>query len=306
MEAILLVMEKVGILFVMIAVGFICTKAGMLTHKGIAEITSFLLRIVTPCLIVSSFLSAGSGVELSVLGFSALTAVLAHLLAIGLSFCTFRKTEPDRQKTLRFAVIFSNTGFMGMPLVQSVVGGSGVVYASVYIAVFNLFCWTYGYSMMSGGKRAGLKTALLNPGVIGLAVGVPVYLLKLSLPELILQPVEGFAALNTPLAMVVVGSHIAAIEWKSMFTDRQVYAVSALRLIAAPLLFLGAMLVLRPAYPLFVGNVIQAAAPVAANAVLFSVQFGRDARLASKVVALSTLLSIITLPLFTVAAQLLA
>ena len=305
MAAILLVMEKVGILFVMIAVGFACTKAGMLTHKGIAEITAFLLRIVTPCLIVSSFLSADSGVELPVLGFSVLTAVLAHLLAVLLSLLTFRKSEPDRQKTLRFAVIFSNTGFMGMPLVQSVVGDSGVVYASVYIAVFNLFCWTYGYSMMSGGKRASLKTALLNPGVIGLAVGVPIYLLKISLPELILQPVQGFAALNTPLAMVVVGSHIAAIEWKSMFTDWQVYAASALRLIVAPLLFLGAILVLRPSYPLFVGNVIQAAAPVAANAVLFSVQFGRDARLASKVVALSTLLSIITLPLFTVAAELL-
>ena len=102
MEAILLVVEKVGILFVMIAVGFACTKAGMLTHKGIAEITAFLLRIVTPCLIVSSFLSADSGVELPVLGFSVLTAVLAHLLAILLSLLTFRKTEPDRQKTLRF------------------------------------------------------------------------------------------------------------------------------------------------------------------------------------------------------------
>lgn len=305
MAAILLVMEKVGILFVMIAVGFICTKIGMLTHKGIAEITSFLLRIVTPCLIVSSFLSADSGVELPVLGISVLTAVLAHVLAIVLSLFTFRKTEPDRQKTLRFAVIFSNTGFMGMPLVQSVVGDSGVVYASVYIAVFNLFCWTYGYSMMSGGKRASLKTALLNPGVIGLVIGVPIYLLGISLPEPVLQPVQGFAALNTPLAMVVVGSHIAAIEWKSMFTDWQVYAASALRLIVAPLLFLGAMLLLRPEYPLFVGNVIQSAAPVAANAVLFSTQFGRDARLASKVVALSTLLSIITLPLFTVASEML-
>lgn len=306
MDAILLVASKVGILFVMIAVGFVCTKGGMLSEKGLAEITAFLLRIVTPCIIVSSFLSAGTDVDLSALGLSVLTAVVSHLLVIALSFCTFRKTEVNRQKTMRFAVIFSNTGFMGMPLVESVVGPSGVVYASVYMAVFNLFCWTYGYSMMSGGKKANLKTVLLNPGVIGLAVGVPLYLLHIPLPELVLQPIESFASLNTPLAMVVVGSHIARIPFRSMFTDKDVYLVSLLRLVAAPLLFLGLLMLWRPPYNIFVGNVIQASAPVAANAVLFSIQFGRDASLASKVVALSTLLSIITLPLFTVAAQLLA
>lgn len=306
MDAILLVVEKVGILFVMIAVGYACTRLGMLTEKGIAEITAFILRIVTPCLIVSSFLTAESGVDLRLLGVSVLTAVAAHLLAIGLSLLTFRKAEPDRQKTMRFAVIFSNTGFMGMPLVQSIVGGSGVIYASVYIAVFNLFCWTYGYSMMSGGKKVSIKTALLNPGVIGLAIGLPLYISGIRLPELLLQPVESFAALNTPLAMVVVGSYIAKLSFKEFLTDGDVYKVSFLRLIAAPLLFLGLMVLVRPQYELFVGNVIQAAAPTAANAVLFSVQFGRDARLASKVVALSTLLSILTLPLFTVAAQCLA
>ncbi len=306
MDAILVVVEKVGILFVMVAVGYVCTKMGVLTEKGTSEITSLILWIVTPCLIISSFLSADSGVNMTTLGISALTAALAHVIPIALSLCLFRKADPARRKTMRFALIFSNAGFMGVPLVQSVVGNSGVVYASMFITVFNLVTWTYGYSMMSGETHINWKTAIINPGVIGLTVGLPLYLFKVQLPPIVQEPIQSFAALNSPLAMAVVGSYIARISFKDFMTDPDVYKVSFARLVVAPLIFLGCMALIRPEHDLLVGNVIQAAAPVAANAVLFSVQFGHDARFASKTVAFSTLFSILSLPLFAAAAELLA
>ncbi|MGN0479613.1 MAG: AEC family transporter, partial [Hominenteromicrobium sp.] len=279
-------------------------KKGILSQKGLSEITDLLIRIVTPCLIVSSFLSAESGAlgAMDLLLAVALPAA-SIVICIAFSYLFFRKEEKSRQKVLRFSLIFCNVGFMGIPLVQGIVGTEGVLYGSFFIAVFNVFCWTYGYVMMGGGK-VRLKTLLLNPGIIGLAIGLPIYFLDLHLPELIASPIEMLSNLNTPLAMIVVGGYIARVKLKEFFSDIAVYKMAALRLLAAPALYLALALLIRPNDTLLLSSVIQAATPVAANCVLFAVQYGGDAELASKSVAVTTALSIITIPLFTVLAQL--
>ena len=231
-------------------------------------------------------------------------SALAIFLSIGVSLVSFRKEPPERRKVLRFATIFSNAGFMGIPLVQGIVGERGVVYGSFFIAVFNVICWTYGYRMMSGGAKVSLRTVLLNPGIIGLAVGLPLYFLGLQLPAVLAEPVGFFSDLNTPLAMLIIGSYIAKVDLHSFVSDMAVYQMAALRLIVAPALFLACLLLLRPEPVLLVTSVIQASAPVAANTVLFAVQYGGDSQLASKTVAVSTVLSILTIPLFTILAQL--
>lgn len=113
-----------------------------------------------------------------------------------------------------------------------------------------------------------------------------------------------FSDLNTPLAMLIIGSYIAKVDLHSFVSDMAVYQMAALRLIVAPALFLACLLLLRPEPVLLVTSVIQASAPVAANTVLFAVQYGGDSQLASKTVAVSTVLSILTIPLFTILAQL--
>lgn len=177
------------------------------------------------------------------------------------------------------------------------------MYGSFFIVVFNIFCWTYGFRMMSGGQKMSLKVLLLNPGIIGLVFGLPIYFLDLHLPAVLSEPVGFLAALNTPLAMLVVGSYIAKVELHSFISDLAVYKSAALRLLLAPGIFLGLLLLIRPEPNLFVTSVIQAACPAAANTVLFSVQYKRDSALASKTVAVSTVLSIITIPLLTILAQ---
>ena len=150
-----------------------------------------------------------------------------------------------------------------------------------------------------------LKSILLNPGIIGLVFGLPIYFLRLELPGIIAEPLGYLADLNTPLAMLVVGSYIAKVDFHSFVSDISVYKASFFRLIAAPALFLLILLAIQPGEELFISNVIQASAPVAANAVLFAVTFKRDSALASKLVAVSTALSIITIPVMTVAAKML-
>ena len=303
MESMLTVISKVGVMLLLILVGYVVSKRGMLTDRGTSEVNTLLLQIVTPCLIVNSFLTSEDSLSAGELLLSVGTSALAIGLSILLSRCFFRKEPEGRKKVLQFAAAFSNSGFMGLPLVEGIVGSKGVMYGSFFIVVFNIFCWTYGFRMMSGGQKMSLKVLLLNPGIIGLVFGLPIYFLDLHLPAVLSEPVGFLAALNTPLAMLVVGSYIAKVELHSFISDLAVYKSAALRLLVAPGIFLGLLLLIRPEPNLFVTSVIQAACPAAANTVLFSVQYKRDSALASKTVAVSTVLSIITSPLLTILAQ---
>ena len=303
MDAFLSVILEVAVILILILVGYFTVKKGMFTKESLGSITSFLLYIVTPCLIVSSFLSAEPG---KLDGWTMLLAVvlpaLSIVISIAVSYLFFRREPLGRRRVLRFSTVFCNVGFMGIPLVEGIVGSEGVLYGSFFIAVFNIFCWTYGYVMMGGGK-VRLKALLLNPGVIGIVIGLPLYLLDVPVPALFVEPVELISALNTPLAMIVVGGYIAQVKLRAFVSDLAVYKMAVLRLVVAPLLYLVLVWLLRPDETLLMSTVIQAATPVAANCVLFAVQFGSDAELASKSVAVSTALSVVTIPLLTVLVQ---
>ena len=303
MDAFLSVILEVAVILILILVGYFTVKKGMFTKESLGSITSFLLYIITPCLIVSSFLSAESG---KLDGWTLLLAVvlpaLSIVISIAVSYLFFRREPLGRRRVLRFSTVFCNVGFMGIPLVEGIVGSEGVLYGSFFIAVFNIFCWTYGYVMMGGGK-VRLKALLLNPGVIGIVIGLPLYLLDVPVPALFVEPVELISALNTPLAMIVVGGYIAQVKLRAFVSDLAVYKMAVLRLVVAPLLYLALVWLLRPDETLLMSTVIQAATPVAANCVLFAVQYDSDAELASKSVAVSTALSVVTIPLLTVLVQ---
>lgn len=303
MDAFLSVILEVAVILLLILVGYFTVKKGMFTKESLGSITSFLLYIITPCLIVSSFLSAESG---KLDGWTLLLAVvlpaLSIVISIAVSYLFFRREPLGRRRVLRFSTVFCNVGFMGIPLVEGIVGSEGVLYGSFFIAVFNIFCWTYGYVMMGGGK-VRLKALLLNPGVIGIVIGLPLYLLDVPVPALIERPIELISALNTPLAMIVVGGYIAQVKLRAFVSDLAVYKMAVLRLVVAPLLYLALVWLLRPDETLLMSTVIQAATPVAANCVLFAVQYDSDAELASKSVAVSTALSVVTIPLLTVLVQ---
>lgn len=303
MDAFLSVILEVAVILILIVIGYFTVKKGMFTKESLGSITSFLLYIITPCLIVSSFLSAESGkLDGWTLLLAAVLPALSIVISIALSYLFFRREPSGRRRVLRFSMIFCNVGFMGIPLVEGIVGSEGVLYGSFFIAVFNIFCWTYGYVMMGGGK-VRLKALLLNPGVIGIVIGLPLYLLDVPVPALFVEPVELISALNTPLAMIVVGGYIAQVKLRAFVSDLAVYKMAVLRLVVAPLLYLALVWLLRPDETLLMSTVIQAATPVAANCVLFAVQYDSDAELASKSVAVSTALSVVTIPLLTVLVQ---
>ena len=276
MGAVLEVVSKVAVILILILIGCFITKRSMLTERGASEVTTVLIKLVTPCVIINSFIGTEGGLDLYTLAMAMALPTLWSLLGVGMSFLVFKKEPLERQKVLRFSLIIGNVGFMGIPLVQGIVGDRGVIYASFGVVVFNVLCWTYGYSMMSGGARLNLKTVLLNPGVVGLAIGLPIYFLGLQLPEMIAEPLGYIADLNTPLAMLVIGSYIAKADLHSFVSDLSVYKVSFLRLVAVPAVLLGLLMLIRPEKDLFMATMVQASTPVAANGAVHTHHTGAD------------------------------
>ena len=147
------VFTQVDILFILILLGVALTKAKILTEKGVSSMTDMVLILVTPCVIIKSFIREFDKSVLKNLLISFLIAFLAHIGFIILSHLIIRSKEKATERVLRFGAIFSNCGYMSIPLQQAILGDIGVFYAASYVAIFNLFIWSYGIITMSGDKK---------------------------------------------------------------------------------------------------------------------------------------------------------
>ena len=292
------VFQQIVILFIMIAVGVVCSKRGMLSPQTIKELSKFIIYVVTPCLVVESFHRPFNSSMLSNIGIAFAAAIGAHLLNILLSRIFIRDEVQSRRVVYQFATIFSNCGFMGLPLQYAILGSDGVFYGAMFIAIFNVFTWTYGFILMGGlGQRIRLREIVLNPGILGVAVGFIIFVTSFQIPTILLVPIKSFAALNTPVPMVVVGYYLAQITTLKVLKDKNLLITTVIKLLAAPLLALLLFYLAGIRGLLLTSLVISASAPSAANTVMFSVLFNRDTKLAVTVVSVSVLISLFTMPL---------
>lgn len=297
---------QVMILAVIVLVGFICDKTNLYTQKAARLTNDLLFYIITPCIIVNSFLSvefdkqSGLGL-LAALG----CAVLFHIVAIGVSFLLFNKGDKDKNCIFKYATVYGNMGYMGLPLSKAVLdaiapgaGEVGVFYCSTAVAAFNLFCFTHGVWLMDGGKNKSfnLKKLIINPGMLGIIIGLPLFLLSVKLPAVVLTPVESIASLNTPLAMLMFGTYLANTDLKSMFKQKEIYISSLFKLIILPVIMLLIFRLCGVTGYLLITCAVFVSTPAANNTVMFAAKFNKDTGLASKTTALSSVFSIFTMP----------
>ena len=283
-------------LFFMMAVGYILGKRGFFTKQTLSQLSSLLLYIVAPAIMIDTFLAQEANAEtLRLLLAAAAALIVTYVLnAVLIQFC-FRRSGPEDRGVLRFAAIYGNTGFMGIPLIQAVLGNDGMITAVVCCAVFNVFIWTHGCRIM--GVSSSWKKALVNPGTVGLALALAFFFLPAELPSPLTSAISFVGSLNTPLAMIVIGAQMADVDLGSIFREGRLYVLSAVKLILVPLI---TMLVLVPFHlesNIYVGTAILAACPVAGASSLFCQLGGRDTSLSARLVTLTTLFSIVTLPL---------
>lgn len=293
----LTVASQVLTLFLLIGVGVVCAKVKLLSDGAVKALANLVLYIATPCVIVKSCIREFDPAMLW--GFLTVIAVAAvtHGLLIVLAKVVFRDREEDRRRVFRVATVFSNAGYMAIPLQQAILGDVGVFYCAAYVIVFNVFLWTYGLAEMSGESRLSVKKILLNPGVIGVAVGILLFVLPIPVPGLIVDGIGHLAALNTPVPMLIVGFYLAQTDLLGALKDGRGWLCMALRLVVAPAVALGALLLCGVRGDLLTSCMICIATPVATACTMFATRFDRNPRLSVNLVSLSTLLSVVTLPL---------
>ena len=290
--------QQVGVLFILIAVGFGCGRAGLITKHASKKMTDIVLYVVTPCVMVAAFQREFSVALLGKVLLAALTALGILTVSTLIVRLVFRSKDEARRKVLQFAVIFSNCGFMSLPLQKALLGEDGWFYGSIFVAVFNVFCWTYGLVDMSGDKKQlSVKRLALNPGIIGVTVAVILFIAQIKLPTIIIEPVTHLANLNTPLPMLIIGFYLSRADFKKAFTDKGAYLAMLFRLIIIPLAAAAVMALLRMDAKMVIAFTIACSAPTAATTTMFAAKFRRDVSLSVSVVTASTLFSIITMPL---------
>lgn len=300
----LVVSGNVATLFMMMAVGFILAKMKLLSEETLSQLSRLLLSVVTPCIIVNSMQMNFSLELLGILG-KVLFALLVCYVIYGLLVrLLFHKQPAETRSVLRFGTMFGNVGFMGMPLILAVLGDPAVIYCALTMVIFNIGTWTYGVTLM--GERISVKRVLLNPGVIGFAIAMILFLGRISLPAPVLSAVGYLSDLNTPLAMVVIGGQMASSKLLDTFRARRLYWAAFLKLVAMPLLTMVVLLPFKLNSMMYVTLVVLSGCSTAGGTGMFSQMLHQDTATAAQLVTLSTLLSILTLPPVTLLAQALA
>lgn len=285
-------------LFILIAVGFICGKSKLLNDRTVKSITDIVLYIVCPCVIIQNFIRPFDKNMLGGLLTSAAAAMAIHIVSIAVAMFVFHDNEPEKNRVYRFALIFSNCGYMSLPMQKALLGSDGVFFGAVYIVIFNVVMWTFGVWLSSGDKKyLSAKKIILNPCIIGMALGLVIFLTSLPVPEIIEKPIGFLADLNTPIPMLVIGYYLSKSNLLDAFKDGKGFICVLFRLIVIPLLAFGGMMACGIRGTVLITCVIAASAPAAAATTMFAAKFDNDAELSVRIVSLSTLLSVITMPL---------
>lgn len=297
---------NVGVLYIIVAVGYICDKAGVYTEETARKTVNFLLYFVASCTLINSFIKIEATPDTVTKFFTAFAvSALTHTIAILINMLTFRNKADQRNAVYKFACIYGNVAFMALPLAQAVLGDEGVLYCAGGAVVFNLFTFTHGVKLMGkAGTRLSLKKLIINPGVIATVIGLPIFLSGVGVPYIISRPIEMLADLNTPVAMLVFGTYLSRTDLKTMLTDKKIYGVALMKLIVLPLICMGIYYAFGITGTLLTAVIITASVPSANNTFMFASVYGRDAATASKTVALVSFLSILTMPVIIAITQL--
>lgn len=298
---------QVVVLMILVLLGVIIAKLKLIGDTGIKNITELVLTFVAPCVIIKSFIREFDVAVLKSLLFSFLIAIVAHILFIALGFAFIHSKDKVAERVLRFGVIFTNSGFMSLPLQQALLGDEGVFYCSSYITIFQIFVWTYGVFLMSGDKKnLAIKKIILNPGIIGFLIGFIIFIFSIPIPRVIKEPIGYMSGLNTPLPMIIIGYHLASSNIARVFKSFASVLAILLRLLILPAIAVGIMWLCGIKGTILISSAISFCAPAAAMTTMFASRFNADTELSVSFVSVTTLLSVITMPIIIALTQYIA
>lgn len=309
----ILALNTMAALFLCMFIGFIAAKRNVLNEDSIDKLNVLLLNVTFPFMMIGVFnieltdTIISKGLPLFVYG--VLYQLILAVLAFG--FTKVFKYKYDKSKVVQFAMIFTNTGFVGLPLIASVLGNEGLLYASLLNIPFNIMCFTFGVYLLQpeGENHINLKSILFTPTMIGIWIGIVLLLSQLVLPgtfevdgEIVRLPsfltttINMVGGITSPLAMIIVGASLEQTNFKRVFCDIKLHIFSFVKLLVAPFITYGLLSFFISDSQILLIVTIFAGLPSATLGTVLSERFGHDYVYTSEIVFLTTLYSLVTVP----------
>ena len=293
--------NSIILMAILMFIGYYLRNKGILNDDGEASLIYLLVNITTPAMIINAMNIDFSAEQMKLgilllaiaIGFDILLILLGSLAAV--------KTEDnEKKKMIKYTIVLLNGGFMGVPLAYQIYGTEGMFYATMFHMPNITFMWTYGVSLLLGKKKSKNKynDILLNPGMIGVYIGIMLYFTQFSLPLFVSNLLNLLTNATTFLSMIIIGSKISTIGIKDSFVDKEAYLASFFRLIISPLLMILIMKFFNLDEMIEQIYVIYAALPVAALMPILAQKYGGDVVFGSKIVVITHLISLFTIPFF--------
>ena len=293
------VVKQMITLSLLMLTGFFANRFGILGRDAQKWMSKLIINITCPALILSSVTTSqrleNNRMVLIIFGAAIAYYLILPFLAKGCALAGPR----NRRSEYTCMLIYSNLGFMGIPVANAVLGKEAILYISIFMAIFNISIFSYGIILLggTGGGKLQFKK-MINPGTVSAVAAVLLYLGSISIPTLLLEPVTAIGNTTTPLAMMVIGASLANGKVRDLFTEKSMILFTVLRLLGLPLLAWVVCQILGVQDRLLAGALILISGmPVASNTVMLCTELNRDGDYIAKGLLISTLASVVTIPL---------
>lgn len=284
-------------IFCLVLAGYVLTKTNVLSSEARKPLSNLLIIFILPCNIITSFIMEfNQKILLDCLSVF-IVSVFIQIFAIAISKYSYPKILQKQLPVLRYGTIVSNAGFMGSPIVQGLYGDQGLLYASIYLIPMRAVMWSFGVTCFTGAKGKGVfKKILTHPCIVAVFLGMIVMIFQLPLPKGIEQTIRYAGNANTALSMIIVGNILAEVK-ASEILDKNAWWFCLVRLTIIPLFVLAACTLFGIDELVKQVSVVLAGMPAAATTAILAAKYDNDAHFAAKIVFLSTLLSMLSIPI---------
>ncbi len=302
MDIALIILKQIIVMFLIMGMGFVLFKKGLITKDGSKTLANLLIYIILPCVIINGFITERTADKIKELGISALMALAFLIVACVISRLVFKKYPIDN-----FSSAFSNPGFFGIPLIIAAYSSEAVFFITAFIAFLNVAQWTYGAAVLKEEKiKVNFKTIFTSPFIIGLMIGLVIFFTGVPVPVVVKSTITAATNANTFVAMLVLGTYLAQADMKEVFLSPRLYLVSFLRLVLIPAVCMLSIFIVPNSYrELFTCVMIACACPVGSNVAVYAQLYNKDYTYAVSAVTISTIFSVVTIPLMLMAVSLL-
>ena len=297
-------LNQILVLFLLTGVGFFCRRAGILNQNSVSSLSKFLLNICIPAMIIYSMQIPFSQSIAEKSGMLIFAALCYYVIAFAVCFVTpyILRCKKEEYGVFRFMTMFSNSMFMGFPILSMFFGPEAIFYAAIFNIPFTLLTYSVGIWILRSGE-GGISFSwklLLNAAFLSTFVGILFFVTSFSIPDPFYGALGLLSDITTPMSLVVTGGFLASLETKAIFSNVRQYFAAGIRLLIIPAITF-AVCSLFITDPLILGiTVVTAGMPAAVNTVILAEEYGARPDLAAQGVFISTLLCVVTLPLLAV------